>query len=349
MKNILWQIICDDHFLSAFLQTVVLIFLGFIFRRKNLIEENGKKVLTTLVWKITVPCFAFNAFMQDFNSENFKSSLKEFLLAFVIYVFLIAMGKILFIKKGKTISTLAGLFFAIGQTTLFSMPILQSVYEGRGDEVMLYISTISIVFRIFVYIVGFTLISEEKINKENLLPSLKKIFVTPIMIGMFLGILIFLIQNYTPQVQTKNGVYSFLRFDKTIAPLYYSVSTLAKMMTPVTMILIGVNLGESNFSSAFKDGLAWIFAILRNIFAPILVLLICFLLHKSGIFIFTEYSLISIVIAFSAPISVSLSVICVQFHKEENLASRSCLISTLLTLITLPLSFVEVHFVLGLL
>lgn len=343
--NTFVRILTDINFLGAFLQTVILIFLGFILRRKNILEQNSKKVLTTLVWKITVPCFAFNAFMQDFDYINFKSSLKIFVLAFLIYIIIILLGKLIFIKKGKTISTLGGLFFAIGQTTLFSMPILQSIYESHGEDVMLYISTISIVFRIFVYIVGFTLISGEKISRTNIGPTLKKIFVTPVMIGMFAGIIVFLIQNITPQISTASGNCSFLRIDKTLPALYLTVKTLSKMMGPVAMLLIGVTLGESNFASAFKDRLAWIFAVLRNICGPAIVLLICFILNKTGIFIFTEHSVISIVIAFSAPISVSLSVICVQFHKEEKLASRACLISTLLTAITLPLAFVATYII----
>ena len=102
-------------------------------------------------------------------------------------------GKLIFLKKGKDVSTIAGLFLAIGQTTLFSMPILQSVYEGKGDEVMLYISTISIVFRIFVYIIGYTIISGEEITAKNIGSSMKKVFLILVMFGMFLGILVFLL------------------------------------------------------------------------------------------------------------------------------------------------------------
>lgn len=336
MAQIFYNIFTDVHFLGAFIQTIVLIFLGFILRRKGIFTDTAKSVLTTLVWKVTVPCFAFNAFMQDFDSQVFSSSITIFVLGIILYIVLIFGGKLIFIKQGKEASLIGGLFLAIGQTTLFSMPILQSVYEGRAGygEIMLNISTFSIVFRIFVYIVSFTLISGEKLRWETLGASLKKIFITPVMIGMISGIICFLIQNSVP----------FVRIDKTLPALYVTISTLTKMMNPCAMLLIGVGLGQSDFKSAFSTPLAWILAAFRNFIAPVLIAAISLILYKTGLVHFTEYSFTALVIGFSAPISVTLSVICMQYHKEEQLAARAVLLSTLMTLISLPLAFVLVNF-----
>lgn len=343
MGDIFLLVFTDTHFLSAFFQTVIIIFLGFLFMRAGIVDAAGKKTITALIWKLTVPCFAFNAFMQDFVWESFKASLVEFLLAFIFYIILIVIGKLIFLKRGKDVSTIAGLFLAIGQTTLFSMPILQSVYEGKGDEVMLYISTISIVFRIFVYIIGYTIISGEEITAKNIGSSMKKVFLNPVMIGMFLGILVFLIQNITPQVQIGERTYSIFRIDQTLPVMYVTVKSLARMIGPLCMFMIGMTIAESKLSESIKDSFAWVIALLRNIGGPVIVTLLCFVIHKLGLYHFTEYSMISIVVGFSAPISVSLSIMCVQAHREEQLATRACVISTLLTLVTFPMSFVLCH------
>lgn len=339
MLKIFFQIFTDVQFLGAFIQTVILILLGFILRRKGIFAEGAKSVLTALVWKITVPCFAFNAFMQDFNAQNLKSGITILILSTIIYTLLIILGKISFFKLGKDKSLLGGLFLAIGQTTLFSMPILNSVYEGRPGqgEVMLNISCMSIVFRVFVYIVGFILISGQNISLKTLGPSLKKIFFTPVMIGMLAGIICFLIQNKAP----------FVRIDKTLPPLYVTVRSLARMLNPCAMLLIGITLGESDFKSAFNDPVAWLFAFLRNFIAPVLVLGICILLQISGVIQFTEYILVALVIGFSAPISVTLSVMCVQYKREDLFASKAVLLSTLMTIVSMPLMFVLVYYFTG--
>jgi len=336
MLEIFNLVFTDPNFLGAFSQTIIIIALGFFFMRKGIIDISAKKTLTALIWKLAVPCFAFNAFMQDFEWNSFKASLTEFLLAFVFYIFLIITGKILFHSKGKDFSTVAGFMMAIGQTTLFSMPILQSVYEHTSQEVLLYISTISIVFRIFVYLIAFTVISGEKITRENFLPQLKKVFITPVMIGMMLGILAFILQNKIPAV----------RLDRSIPVLYLTVKSLSRLVGPLCMLLIGISIGEAKLSDCLKDKSAWMLAISRNIAGPVIVAILCLLLHKSGVFIFNEYSLMAIVIGFSAPISVTLSIICMQYNKEEVVASRACVLSTIMTLLTFPLSFVMVHFIL---
>lgn len=333
MFEIFNLVFTDPNFLSAFSQTIIIIALGFLFMRKGIVDISAKKTLTALIWKLAVPCFAFNAFMQDFEWNSFKASLTEFLLAVIFYIVLIIIGKLIFLKKGKDFSTVSGFMIAIGQTTLFSMPILQSVYENKAQEVMLYISTISIVFRIFVYIVATTVISGEKITLKKLGPQLKKVFITPVMIGMFLGILVFVSQNKVP----------FLRIDKSLPILYVTVKALARMVGPLCMLLIGMSIGEVKITECLKDGFAWLLAVLRNLIAPVIILCICFLMHKTGIYHFNEYSLMAIVVGFSAPISVTLSIACMQYGKEEVLASRACVISTLLTLLTFPLSFVMVH------
>lgn len=337
MFDIFNLVFTDENFLKAFSQTIIIIFIGFLFMRKGIVDASAKKTLTALIWKLAVPCFAFNAFMQDFEWNSFKFSITEFILAIIFYVVLILIGKVMFLKKGKDFSSVAGLLLAIGQTTLFSMPILQSVYENKSKEVLLYISTISIVFRIFVYIIGVTIISGEKITKENFLPQLKKVFVTPVMIGMFLGIFVFLMQNKIPA----------LRIDRNLPVLYSTVKVLSSLVSPLCMLLIGMSIGEAKISECIKDKNAWCLAVLRNIFAPVLISGLCFVLQKTGIIHFTEASLIAIVVGFSAPISVTLSIACMQYAKEEVMASRACVISTILTLVTFPLSFVLVHYILS--
>lgn len=339
MFDIFSEVFTDSHFLSAFFQTIIIIFIGFLFMRKGYVNEAGEKTVSALIWKLAVPCFAFNAFMQDFEWESFKASIVEFFLAIFFYILLIAIGKSLFIKKGKKVSTVSALFMAIGQTTLFSMPILQSVYENQ-EEVMLCISTISIVFRIFVYIIGLSIISGQKISFSNLGSSLCKVFLTPVMIGMFLGLFIFLTQNIMPKILINEKTYSVLRIDKSLPILYVTIRSISNLVSPLCMFMIGMSIGKAKLSESLSDSFAWIIALLRNIAGPILVALICLFIHKIGLYNFNEYSLMAILIGFSAPVSVSLSIACVEHHCEEILASRSCVISTLLTLITFPAAFV---------
>lgn len=64
MFDIFKLVFTDENFLKAFSQTIIIIFIGFFFMRKGIVDVSAKKTLTALIWKLAVPCFAFNAFMQ---------------------------------------------------------------------------------------------------------------------------------------------------------------------------------------------------------------------------------------------------------------------------------------------
>ena len=343
MLAVFKSVLFDVNFLGAFFQSVIIVTLGYFFRRKGLVDHGGKKVITAIVWKISVPCVAFNAFMQDFSRTDFATGLWLLGISVVIYALLLASGKFLFRHKGDEESMIAGLFAAVGQTTLFSMPILLSVYAGQDEQVSLYISSVSIAFRIMVYIVGFYLISGEKFLLRHIATSLKKVFVTPIMVGMFLGLAIWLLQDALPKVSTASGLYAFARVDKTLPALYMTVTSLCKLLTPLSMFLIGMSVGETNILASIEDKDAWLIALLRNFAAPVFVLLFACALHALGVVHFDEHSLVTLVIAFSAPVSVTLSMTCVEYHRHEVLATRACIISTVLTALSMPFCFVLVR------
>ena len=71
MLQIMNQILTQGGFLRAFFQTVILIAAGCALFRANILGPADKHALTTVVWKLAVPCMAFDAFMSDFNTQEF--------------------------------------------------------------------------------------------------------------------------------------------------------------------------------------------------------------------------------------------------------------------------------------
>ena len=132
MLQIMNQILTQGGFLRAFFQTVILIAAGCALFRADILGPGDKHALTTVVWKLAVPCMAFDAFMSDFNTQEFLSELGVLALSFVLYGALYALGTLLFRRAAGQDAKVYGLFCAVGQLTLFSMPVLQSIYAGTG-------------------------------------------------------------------------------------------------------------------------------------------------------------------------------------------------------------------------
>ena len=340
MTDIVLGLLTDISFLSAFFSTVLLIGVGCFFRKAGILKSEGKATINTLLMKLAIPCLAFDAFMTDFQAEGFISNIQVLLISFLMYAVLIAVSQLIFHRYGRRRANIFGLFFAVGQVTLFAMPILKSIYAADAHEAMLSCNMLTIAFRLVLYIYAYYSVSGIAVTRKNLGESLRKIALNPIMITMFSGMFIWLLQDMLPQVSTTAGAYAFLRLDKTLPALYPVVQTLAKMVNPLAMLLVGMTLGEAEIKTALRDRTAWAISMLRMLAAPLAVLLLLCLTQSIGWTAFGEQTAMTLVIGFGAPVSVMFSSFCIMFRVEDLMASKVCLMSTLLCMVSLPLLYV---------
>lgn len=343
------QVLTDQNFLGAILASIFFILLGFFLRNRHILSEHGKSVLNVIVMKVAIPCMAFCAFMSNFDSAQFVSNILIFAFDCVFYVLFLLLGNLLFIKTEVGKRKVYSVLMTMGQLTLFSMPILQAVY-GNESGVLIPASLMSIAFRLFLYIYSYIVISGEKLRKDNIGKTMKKIFINPVMILMFLGLIIWMTQNFVFQIDVKevvNGTevinhYGFTRIDKTLPALYRILQYGNNLATPLAMLLMGVTLGEANFFSAIKNRLAWLIAAVRTFFIPLCILGLCLLLQLTPIISFSEIQLAAMVIGNAAPVSAVAVVFCVNCNKEAYLGSDTVMLSTILSIIGMPLFFVLV-------
>ncbi len=345
--DIIISVLTNQSFLGAIIASIAFIFIGFLLRRINLIKEGGRKVLNTVVMNVAIPCMAFCAFMNDFDVDKLSSNLIIFAIDIVFYILFLAIGRLIFIKFGKEKGRIYAILISIGQLTFFSMPLLAATY-GSESGILITTSLMSIAFRLFTYLYSYVIITGEKITKDNVGETLRKVFVNPIMICMFLGLLIWLIQNVIWQVEIDGICYGFLRIDKTLPALYKIFQFGNNMATPLCMLTIGLTLGESNILEAIKNGLAWVIATIRVLIIPLVILGICILIQLTGLIHFDEIQLAAMVIGNAAPVGAIVAVYCVDSNKEAYIASDSIMLSTVLSFISIPILFILVKLTLTL-
>lgn len=348
MLDVIVEMITNEKFVGAILISLSFILLGFILRRKNIIPTDGKKVLTFLVLKIALPAMAFSAFMTEISSEHFLEDVLVFIVSLVLYIVVLSLGKLCFIKMEKSKRCVIAIFMAIGQLTFFSIPVLKTIYVDSYSEIMIPANMMTLAFRFVLYIYCYFTISKLEFTKEKIVPTLKKLFFQPIMIAMVCGGLVWLTQGILPQVTIGEKSYSFLRIDKTLPGFYMVISSAEKMTTPLAMLVVGCILGETDMKEALKDRLSWLIAIIKTLIVPIFALIFLILLQGMGLIHFNEQMVMVIVIGFGAPLSAVVSAYCSEFHNEMELASRVCFLSTMLSILTFPLLFIIVQIILRL-
>ena len=330
--------LADKAFLGAFASSLALIFAGFLLRRRGVVDAAGKNAVSAILLRLAIPCMAFNAFMTEFDPAQLKSNLLVLALDAVLYALLMGLTPLLRRRFGAD-AALCALFAALGQITLFSMPILQAIYADAPRDVLLACNMMSLAFRAMLYLVGYGVAAGQSPDSKSLAQSLRRTCRNPVMLAMLAGLLLWLTQGLQPQVTVNGQAVALLRVDQTLPALYAVSRTTAACVTPLAMLLVGLSLGESDLAGAVRDADAWLLAVLRALAAPALMLGLLLAVRAVPGVHFNEGQIMALLVGTAAPTSATLTVFCIRFHRREVLASRVCFLSTLLCALTLPLCY----------
>ena len=307
------SVILSTKFLSAIFSTIFIILLGYYLRRKNLVQENGAKVLSSILLSAALPALAFTAFMQDIKPETYTTGINVLIFGFVAYIILILLGYIFYAKYNGDSKKAMIVLTAFGSTTFFGIPIINGLLGATGT---LYANIFNIAYRVFVYSFGLIMMSGIKFEKKNL----KQIFVNPIIIATFIGLIVWIFQKEIP----------FARIDKTAKPIFAALKYLGGLSSPLAWLAIGMTLASISLSDALKETKTLIYAIIKLIVIPAIFLAILIGLNLLGIH-FQYEAIVSIIIMLATPPATVAVAYAIKFEKESVLASNISLVNTVLS------------------
>lgn len=349
-------------------KTIIFILLGFIFTKKKLLPENTGKVLTKFVMAVCLPCLAFCSFMSNFTVSAGIDAVVNFILGFVLYIGFIFLSKLLFIwVKDKKKRTVLSVLFAFGSTTFFAYPLISSIYGSTAGN---NFNIMNVAYRVFLYSYAYiavaevgddevdTSLSTDETNKPKVDKSakaiLKKIFLNPIVIATFAGLILWVLQAI-PGVEIvrkdwlspADGVtyeaaakVAFWRLDVTLPWIFQAAKTLGNLSSTIILFAIGCTLGGTNIKEAATDKYAWIWTCLKVSVAPAVVLgILCILqaignasgafLNDGGVSQLVSMNTVnSAVLTWMVPPATVAVGYCINFDKEKEMASHISLIST---------------------
>ena len=307
------SVILSTKFLSAIFSTIFIILLGYYLRRKNLVNELGAKVLSSILLSAALPALAFTAFMQDIKKETYTTGINVLIFGFVAYILLILLGYLFYINyHGDTKKTMIVLT-AFGSTTFFGIPIINGLLGNTGT---LYANIFNIAYRVFLYSFGLIMMSGIKFEKKNL----KQIFLNPIIIATFLGLIVWIFQKEIP----------FARIDKTAKPIFAALKYLGGLSSPLAWLAIGMTLANISLKDALKETKTLVYGAIKLIIIPALFLILLIILNFVGI-TFQYDAIVAIIIMLATPPATVAVAYAIKFEKEAILASDISLVNTVLS------------------
>ncbi len=286
----------------------IFIILGFLIVRCNILKSTDSEVVTKLCIYLMTPAIIINAFQIDATGNVIKGLLLAVFNAVIIHIVCIIIAKLYGRLTNATEVERASIIYSNGGNLI--VPIVGSVL---GDEWVVYSAAFVAVFNIFVWSHGRGMFA-----KEDGIPW-KKILLNVNIISIGVGLFM-------------------LVFDYKFTGLVSSViSSLADMVGPVSMIIVGMVLGGMKVQNIFSNNRIWGVICMRLIICPLVILLIMSLLPVESFVSGGDTVMLVSFLAACAPCAATINQFAILYSKNAEYASAINILSTLLCILTMPI------------
>ena len=279
--------------------------LGYIFRKAGMISDEGKSLLTDLVLYVTLPASIIKSFQIEFNHQILVSCIVVIVVAAGIQVGAWMLGMILypgFPDERKKVLQYATICSNAG---ILGNPIAEGIFGSMG---LLYASIYTIPQRTFMWSIGLTYFTQAPDMKT----LIKKVSTHPCIVSVVIGMLIMVFQI---------PVQGFLSL---------TIKNIAGGNTFLAMSLVGTILAEVPFRSLPEKDTVY-YSFIRLFFIPFLVYLACHFAQVDSL-----VTGVSVVLSGMPSASVT-AVLAAKYGKDEVFATKCVVLSTLLSMVTVPL------------
>ena len=324
-----------DVFITVFF-LLLLTVPGFILAKLKMLPEKASEAFSTLVLYGCQPMLIITSFQsKEYKPQTGLDMLYVALLAIAVHLIVFFLLKLIFIKKSQDdkikVVKYASAFSNCG---FMGLPFLQSLFSGGiyAQDVLIYGAVIIAVFNVFNWTFGVYIMTGDK--KQI---SVKKILLNPVIISVAVGFLLFIIlQKPLVQVADEGTV-----FRTVLEKFMQSLNFISEMVTPLSMTVIGIKLAGIKFKQLFTEGLSYVAVFGKLVLMPVIAMLAVAFLPVNSAVKYTVFFLLAM------PSATSTAMFAVKFGKDGNFASICVLLSTILSIVTIPPLYLFMSGVLG--
>jgi predicted permease len=324
-------------FLTTIQQVAILlifIFIGYFFRKKNIITDGGRKVLAGLLVNLFAPAYSIISLSSVVNVNDVTEYALMLLVGLVVAVvgIFLAFPFARILGKDKFHQNLLKYAFAFGNIGYFGYPLVYGVFGAVARaQMMIFCLPMSIL----IYSYGYYIltkptgeISAENLkgqNKRSLRKKLSFLYNMP-MLGAYIGIALGLLS-------------SGLNFE--IPKFFTDLFTIAgNCQSAPAMLITGAVLAGVPFKKLFTSLKPYLIGSIRLLVYPCVFAAIFALLYLIGWRdqTFMQIAFLSI-ISVSMPVGMNVVVYPESAGLDSTEGAKTCFISYVLAIITLPIIY----------
>lgn len=294
--------------ISQMTSLFILILVGFGAAKLKMIDGRFSQQLSVFVINISSPCLIVSSVLGDISPDK-NLILPVLGIGCVTYAFFVAVAMLLsrLMSKDRDMQGIYGFMLTFGNVGFIGYPIVASIF---GQYAIFYASLLNIPFTILAFSLGKKMIQ----GGQGSLDLNWKVFVSPAMIACYVSVLIVVFDiDWLP--------------DLVVTPL----TLLGNITVPAALLVIGTSMAQMDLRKIFSGKLVWGISVLRLLVLPVVIF---YLTRLMG---FDDDILgINTVLA-AMPVGTYGAMFCLQYGKDESVMVQGILISTLLSIISIPL------------
>lgn len=292
---------------NAMVKLFLIVLIGFAAAKLNFIDENGALAIAKLVNKVTNPLKIFASYIMVYDAVKFRGLMTSAGLMAVAMgvsilaaaVFIRKKGEYWRVERGCTVLTNCG---------FMGIPLISAVL---GNEAVFYLTGCILVFNIVAWTYGITVISGRSSLKDLL-----RIFTSPVIISIFLGLAVYLLQIQIPEM------------------IHSVVDVVGDCTSPLAMVVAGATIARTDLRKTLGRANSWLVVALRLLICPLIFAVICLFLNIPDLVFKTVF------IASACPVATVAVTQAVMEKRTPGHASGLFGLAALLSIGTIPLCII---------
>jgi predicted permease len=302
----------------------ILVLTGVAASRMKVISATSKDFLARIIFYVTLPSLLFTNFSKiDLTPELLSGSLQALLLSLFVLLFMLFMGWLISKLAGmeSAHASIFKLHSMLGNIIYLGLPLISTRF---GKEGLLYGSIFILVSNILMWTAGVAVVTPgNRFSIRGNLPRILNINTVAIISGFIL----------------------FLFSIKLPSLILDSVGALGGTTTYLSMIYIGAVLYFADGRKMLKNKNVYLLSVNRLLVVPFILIGIFALLNYFFPSMLDGNVLSVIVMQVAMPCMVNVVIMVNILGKDDDIATANVFISTILSVITLPLILMSLKWI----
>ena len=275
--------------------------IGFLFAKLNWFSIATSNQCTKLILYVVGPCIIITKLQIEANTQVVHTMLMAALGMALTYIVMIPLSQLLFRKEPADTSVVRRFGIVYANNSFMGLPLLAGVL---GEDALLFGVISMLVFFLFQWTHG-VLIMGGKLN-------LRSAVLNPGIIAILIGVFFFAVGFRLP------------------SPVYNAMEFMGDLNTPLAMVIIGAQMARADILGVLKKPKLYLAAALKLLFVPGITCLLLLPLHLEPL------SYCACVVLAACPTAGVTAMFAQMFRRDEETAAQMVTLSTLLSIITLP-------------